>query len=239
MKNIILLLLLISNALFAITMSPLMQTVDSKKSRHMIFTVNNPTKKPVVVDFSAMHLVGTNNNKEQTEETKKVAVYPSAFAIPSRGSQKVRVRYMGSSLPELEEVYRIVATELDKNLEDVSDEKSVAGLAAEIKIRFSYSGLLFVKKPNLQPKLEIVNFERMSTGGIKIEIKNSGKASAVPNLNRYDFIVTMANKVYKLTEDDLKKAEFRRVLAGKTNTFMLKNVQLPQAKIDSMIIQRK
>ena len=239
MKKIVLVLSLMSMSLYAITMTPLMQTVDSKKSKHMIFTVNNPSKKPVVVDFSAMLLTATDNNKEKIEETKKVSIYPSLFAIPSGGTQKVRVRYMGSSLPEVEEVYRIVATELDKNLEDEVDNQGTVGVAAQIKIRFSYSGLLFVKKPNLQAKLEIVNFERVPSGGIKIAIKNSGKASDVPTISRYDFIVKIQNKLYKLTADDLKKSEFRRVLAGKTNTFILKNAQIPEGKIESFILQRK
>ena len=239
MKKIVLVLSLMSISLYAITMSPLMQTVDSKKSKNMIFTVNNPTKKPVVVDFSAMRLLDTDNNKEKTEETKKVSVYPSSFAIPAKGNQKVRVRYIGSSLPEVEEVYRIVAKELDKSLEDEKDNLENRGVSAQIKIRFSYSGLLFVKKPNLTSKLEIVNFERIPSGGIKIDIKNSGNASDVPTESRYEFIVTIQNKLYKLTTDDLKKAEFRRVLAGKTNTFILKNAQLPEGKIESIVLQRK
>jgi P pilus assembly chaperone PapD len=239
MKKALLFLTLLSTSLFSITMSPLMQTVDSKKNKNMIFTVNNPTKNPVVVDFSATLLVSTDNNKEKKEETNKVTIYPSAFSIPSKGSQKVRVRYMGSSLPEIEEVYRIVATELDKNLVDEEDEQAGGKVSAQIKIRFSYSGLLFVREPNSSPKLEIVSFERIPTGGIKIDIKNSGKASAVPNANRYNFIIKIQNKLYKLTEDDLKKAEFRRVLAGKTNTFLLKNVQLPIGKIDSVVLNIK
>lgn len=239
MKKAVVVLCLMSMSLYSITMSPLMQTVDSKKSKNMIFTVKNPSKRPVVVDFSAMKLVGTNNNKETTEETKKVSIYPFSFAIASGGSQKVRVRYMGSALPELEEVYRIVATELDKSLEDEKDAKGTAEVSAQIKIRFSYSGLLFVKKPNFEAKLEIVNFERVSGSGIKIDIKNSGKASAVPIQSRYEFIVTIQNQRYKLTQDDLKKAEFRRILAGKTNTFVLKNAQLPEGKIESIQLQRK
>jgi len=234
-----LLFLILSTSLFSITMTPLMKTVNSKKSKNMTFTVSNPTKNPVVVDFSALLLLETDNNKEVTKATQKVTVYPSAFSIPSKGTQKVRVRYMGSTLPEVEEVYRIIATELDKKLQDETSGESKESVSAEIKIRFSYSGLLFVHKPNATPKLKIVDFEKVPTGGIKISIKNSGDASDVPTIKRYNFIVKMQNQLYKLTDDDLKKAEFRRVLAGKTNTFFLKNVQLPTGLIESIVIEQK
>ena len=239
MKKTILVLLILSTSLFSVTMIPLMQTVKSKKSKHMIFTVNNPSKEPVAVDFSVMRLLDTNNNKEKKEATTKVSVYPTIFTIPAGGNQKVRVRYMGSSLPEIEEVYRVVATEMDINLKDENNEGSKSKVSAQIKIRFSYAGLLFVRKNGAEPQLEIVQFERVPMGGLKVEIKNIGKASDVPNANRYEFIVKIQDKLYKLTEEDLKKSEFRRVLAGKTNTFFLKNAKLPSGKIESIKLELK
>ena len=239
MKRIILFFLIFSTYLFSVTLSPLTQTLDSKKKKHLIFTVYNPTKEPVAVDFKIVQLLDTDNNKEQREETNKVKYYPSQFVLGATESKKVRVRYMGSSLPDVEEVYRVIAKELDIDVSDKKDEEAITKVKASIKMRFTYAGLLFVHKTNAMENLKLEAFEVSPDKKITIHINNSGTASVVPNALHYNYIVTVNGKEYKLLAEDLKGAEFRRILAGKTNTFYLKNiVNLPSGKIESIKIEK-
>jgi len=240
MKKIVILFILLHTWIYAVVMSPLTQTVDSRKKIHMTFMVGNPSKEPVAVDFSVLRLLDTNNNKEKREATKKVQVYPSQFVLKGKENKKVRVRYMGKKLPDIEEVYRVIAKELDIDVSDKAVDAPEGKIKAQVKMRFTYEGLLFVKKPNSYPELTIDSIEELGNRAIKIVIKNSGKASAVPNAQNYNFIATVNNKPYLLTEEDLKGAEFRRVLAGNSNTFILKNItNLPDGKISSIKLERK
>lgn len=244
MKKIILLLLLISSWLFSVVMSPLTQTVDNRKKIHMTFMIGNPSEDPVAVDFSVLRLLDTNNNKEQRENTTQIEVYPSQFVLKGKESKKVRVRYMGKKLPDTEEVYRVIAKELDIDVSDKIFDTPEGKIKAEVKMRFTYEGLLFVKKPNIYPKLAIESFEEMAKSGtnrvLKLHINNSGLASAVPNDKNYNFVVTINKNPYLLTQEDTKGVEFRRVLAGKTNTFIFKNIiNLPKGKIESIKIEKK
>ena len=240
MQKIILIFILLNSWIFAVVMSPLTQTVDSRKKIHMTFMVGNPSKEPVAVDFSVLRLLDTNNNKERREPTNNVQVYPSQFVLKAKENKKVRLRYMGKKLPDIEEVYRVIAKELDIDVSDKISDIPEQKIKAQVKMRFTYEGLLFVKKPNSYPKLTVDSIEELSNRGIKIVIKNVGEASAVPNAQNYNFIATVNKKPYLLTKEDLKGTEFRRVLAGSSNTFTLKNISnLPTGEIESIKLEAK
>ena len=222
MRFIILVVLSLSS-LYSITMTPLYATLESRKDKHIIFRVTNPTKEPVAVVISVLELVDTDNNREERIETDKVSYYPSQFVLNPQETKNVRIRYMKRSLPPKEEVFRVVAQELNIDLSDKMVKRLHKKIKAEVKMRFSYEGLLFIKKPDNEPNLFISAFHKRREG-MEIEVTNSGNASAIPNTELYDFIVTIKNREHKLTKDDVKGAEFRRVLHGKTNRFLLKRV---------------
>ncbi|HHB94535.1 MAG TPA: hypothetical protein ENK88_05275, partial [Campylobacterales bacterium] len=216
---------------------------DHKKKRHMMFSVYNPTKEPVAVNFNIMKLVSNQNNKEQREETEKLSFYPSQFVLTPQETKKVRVRYMSNTLPDTEEVYRVIAQELNVDVNDRVESEPTNGVKAQVKMRLTYEGLLLVHKADAYDKLKIDSFKELPSNidkrVIELTISNSGNASDVPSVYRYNFIVTINNKVYKLTEEDVKKAEFRRILAGQSNTFKLPNVKLPSGKIESIKLEKK
>ncbi len=222
MKFIILLVLSLSS-LHSITMTPLYATLESRNDKHIIFRVTNPTKEPVAVVISVLELVDTDNNREERIETDKVSYYPSQFVLNPQETKNVRIRYMRKALPPQEEVFRVVAQELNIDLSDKMVQRLDKKIKAEVKMRFSYEGLLFVKQPDNKPNLYISAFHKQREG-VEIEVTNSGEASAIPNIELYDFIVTTKDREQKLTIDDVKGAEFRRVLHGRTNNFLLKRI---------------
>ena len=139
--------------------------------------------------------------------------------------KKLRIRYNGKSLPVKEEVFRIIAKELPI---DISDKhiKKTKKVEANIKMRFSYEGLLFVHQPQAQALIS-TRILKHSKNRVDIEMSNQGTKSMLPSIETYDFIV---NKTIKLTEKDLKKSKFKRVLAGQKNIFRFKNMPSISAK---------
>jgi len=239
MKRVFLLLFIFSSFLFSITMYPLIETISNLKKRQIVFKVSNPTERTVAADFSIKFLVDTNGKKEKRIETQKVMAYPSQFVLKPKESKKIRVRYMGSVLPDVEEVYRIIAHELNIDVSDKMQKTTTNKVEGQIKMRFTYEGLLFVHKPKAKANLKIKTFEILDTNSIKLTINNIGQASIVPNYNFYNFIIIIDNKEYLLTEKNLKDTKFKRILAGKENILILKNIKLPQGKLNTVRLEKK
>lgn len=239
MKKIYVLLFLLSSIMYGVTLFPMSAEITSKRERNILFTVSNPTKEPVAVEFSVLRLLDTNNNKEKRVKTTDVAYYPSQFVLAAGKSRNVRVRYLKSSLPKIEEVYRVIAKELDIDVTDKKPSVPKNRIKASVKFRFTYEGLLFVNNGKVYPKLEIVSFKK-SANGIEIVVENKGTKSEVLSPEDYNFIVTINSKDYLLTKKDLKKAEFRRTLPGKSNRYILRYIRsVPYKKISSIRIEPK
>ncbi len=238
MKKIIL-LLLISKLLFAITLVPMTETIDSKKKKNIVFKVTNPTDEPVAVDFSVLKVISTKNNQEKRISTNNLQAYPTQFILSPKETKSVRVRYMGAKLPENEEVYRIVAQELDIDVSDKKTDNHNGEIKAQIKMRFSYEGLVFVHKEQAKAQLSIESIQKTAKG-LQFSIKNNGTKSDLPNIVNYNYFAQSQNQEYKLTENDLKGAEFRRILAGKSNQFSLKNIQtIASQQIENIRLEKK
>jgi len=239
MKKIIISFLLVSSLSFSVMMSPLIETIDNLKKRHLVFNVSNPTDKMVAATFKVKLLVDTNGKKEVREDTKKVIAFPSQFVLKPKESKKIRVRYLGSSIPDIEEVYRVIAHELDVKIEDETNKKT-SKKNGKVTMRFTYEGLLFVHKPNASEKLSIERIEVLDNHSLKLLVKNNGNASIVPNQNFYNFtIVTKNGKEYKIPSNSLKNSIFKRVLAGKETTLILKDINLPKDKIATIRLEKK
>jgi P pilus assembly chaperone PapD len=238
MKKIIL-LLVASKLLFAINLVPMTETVNSKKTKNIVFKVTNPTEEPVAVDFSVLKVLNTQNNQEKRAKTNAVEAYPTQFILSPKETKSVRVRYMGAKLPEKEEVYRVIAQELDIDVSDKKADKSDGKIKAQIKMRFSYEGLIFVHKEDAKAQLNVENISK-SANGLQFTVKNSGTSSALPNISNYNYFAQSQGQEFKLTENDLKGAEFRRVLAGESNQFILANIMtVSTQKIENIRLEKK
>ena len=97
MKKIILLLTIMGSFLFSITLIPLYKTIDNKKKKYIIFEVSNPTSEPVAVTISVLHLISTDNNKEERVKSENISYYPSQLILNPKEKKAIRMRYMGKN----------------------------------------------------------------------------------------------------------------------------------------------
>lgn len=244
MKKIIILFFSVK-LLLGVTLVPLYQTVDDKKSARMTYTITNPSQEPIAVDFSIFQVIDTFGKKEKRIKSSAIVAHPTQLVLKSGESKTVRVRYMNKHLPEVEEVYRVIAKELDIDMSDQVKEAPKGKIQAELKMRYSYEGLLFVKQPQAQPKLDITSFNELPAStknhrNIEVVITNSGTASALPNIKQYDYIFTIGKQEYTLVLDDIKETYFKRILPGKSYTLTLRNISsLPKGKIETVRLQLK
>jgi P pilus assembly chaperone PapD len=240
MKKLLFLILLF-NIAFAITLSPLTKTVDNKKEKYIIFKVKNPTAQPVAVDIQVLKLLSTDNNKEERVVTDKISYYPSQFVLSPNEIKNVRLRYTGAKLPDIEEVFRVIAKELDIDVSDKNENETSTGIKSKLKMRYSYEGLLLIHNKTSKPQLKIERFQELANNELSLSIRNIGTSSVVPTIDKYNFIVSINKKEYQLQPKDMQNAELRRALAGQTNTYILKHITtLPQTgKIDAIRLEKR
>jgi len=238
MKKFFVLLLISTSFLMAVVMSPMLEEIDSLKKRQLVFRVLNPTNRAVATTFYIKELIDTSGKREVRVDTKKVVAYPSQFVLKPKEEKRVRVRYMGSKLPDIEEVYRVVAHELNINVDDTLSTKNSKALEGKIDMRITYEGLLLVHKPDAKPILRVESFNFIDRNSLKITLSNSGTASIVPNQNFYRYIIVSNGKEYLIEDKILKKSIFKRVLAGKSSYVILKGVK-NSLKIDSIRLEKK
>jgi len=232
------LLLITSHILFGITLVPMTETLETKKKKNIVFKVSNPTSEPVAVDFSIMKVTDTTN-KELREETSLVQAYPTQFVLSPKETKSVRVRYMSNELPAKEEVYRVIAKELDIEVTDKKEENIKGKVGVNIKMRFSYEGLLFIHQKDAKSSIKIEHIQK-DNRGIQLTLANSGNVSDLPSNINYDYFVTIQGQEYQLQKEDFKNTSFRRVLAGKSKILSLQNITtLPIEKIESMRVEKK
>lgn len=243
MKSFIL-FFLTSSLLFSVNLVPLYQTVDSKESSRMVYTLYNSTKEPVAVVFSCLRVLSTHKEKEERVKTDKLSAYPTQMVIKAGASKKVRVRYLGSSLPKEEEVYRVIAKELDINVNDEIVKDTNGKVETSLKVSYTYEGLLFVNEKGLKADLKIDTFsktlDKNNNMTLNLLIKNEGSASVVPNIKRYKYVVTTANKDYILEPKDMTNTNIRRVLAKSELMVTIKNIKsLPSANITAVRLEKR
>lgn len=210
---------------YGVTLEPIYSTIDSKRSKNITYSLSNPTKDPIAVQIFVFQLVDTTHKKEYRIKTDKVSFYPTQVIINPLEEKKLRIRYNVSSLPDKEEVYRIIAKEIDVDVSDKIHTKTNK-IKMHIKMRFSYEGLLFVHRKDAQAVLS-TKLVKHTKHGLVFSVHNSGTKSIFPSTRTCDFVV---NKIRKLNKKDLKKSMFKRILPGQTQQFSIKHIRSIAAK---------
>ena len=241
MRIILFMMVFMVNSLIAISLTPLYHTMDDKRELKTMFTVQNSSNRPVAVKFAVLALVDTDNNRESRVASSKVNFYPSQFVLDAKSSKNVRVSYLGKSLPKVEEVYRVVANELNVNVADKKIiKKEDNKISGSLTMRFSYAGLLFVRDASAKAHLKVESFQQLSDGTVEIVIVNNGTASTLMSSKQYSLKVMVNNQLYTLDENDLKNSQFRRILPHKSNRYILKDIQsLPKGTITSIRVEKR
>jgi len=239
MKKLFILILLLSNMLLAIGLMPIIQTIDSKRNKNITFSVSNGTADPVAVRFSIEAVTMSKERKEIRSKTDKVSYYPSQFILNPKETKKVRVKYMSNSLPEIEEIYRVIVKELDIDVKD-KPRATRNKVKAKINLRYSYEGLLFVHSAKSKANLSISSIAHKGKSLI-VHIQNQGQISALPVIEYYHYIATLKNgKEHPLTKKDLLGTNAHRVLPGRTSTFKLSHIKsVPVKSIQNLRIEAR
>ena len=219
--------MLLAQSLFSVQLAPITQRIDSAKGRNISFVVKNTDKDMAAAECSILKVVGHDENGvEIREETDDVVIYPSQIVLQEKEDKGVRVNYTKSTLPEKEEVYRVLATQLSLNLKE---ETKGSDVKAAMKFVFSYEGLLFV---GAEEEKAIISstLENITNDSFSIKMTNDGIASHFVHVQHFDFKIKTQDETIELVEKDFGKFGGIRLLPDETFILTLKKDNKLQGK---------
>lgn len=218
------------NAFDIIPVSSTLETSGIKSEQ--VYLVTNKSPKPVAITFFVTSRDHEYTGKEiRTSADHLFDIYPSKAIVPSGGTQKVKLKWLGKKSLQHEEAYRFIAKQLPINL----SEKS----AMNLNIVMTVVGALYVKPSetiNNQPQTIIQQSSHQHAPSLNIieshvkQTKNGKKlVLVIENRANHHVIIESAELVLKtgqqqitLKPHQLQGLLKQNILAKTTQQFTLK-----------------
>lgn len=233
MKKIFILYFILLQGLWAVMLSPISQEVNSESMRNMTFEIHNPSNESVAVEIETLEVVGVKEHQEIRVKTDDMVAFPLQLILEPKERRKLRVNYIPEAIPENERVFRLMVTELDIDLSD--EEKSQRGLNAQIKMRFSYAGIILVGKEEGKALFVIDKFNS-DENNLSMLIKNSGNKSDYLHFSRYAIYAETDRGLQFIKKEHFSVPSFKRILPGHSIEYVIKN-PFEESKISNIYIK--
>lgn len=206
----ILVMLLISMALFAYQLSPLSATYDpTGAGSARVYTITNDSDSPIAIEINAYSRNIDLDGNEYTEDASRYfQIQPQRMIIRPQSSQLVRVQYRGPQTVTREMAYRIISEQIPYSLGAQEEESGQM-----ISFLFVYSTSAYVRPSRVVERVEasaIVNEE----GKLEIRLENTGSVHQM--LNSLKVTVAGNGGEYTLSEEEMGSINGSNLLAGST-----------------------
>lgn len=199
MKLIILIVILsffVSLNSYAFKFSPMSTTIGIKENNNStLFFIENDSDQAIAVTASVlkreMNIEGIESNPQINGE---MTVYPSQLIIPPNEKRSVKVTWVGTIVPKMEQAYRLIAEQLPIELDKNKKQK------ASIKVLLRYVAALYVQAEDFDADISLKKID-VDDKKVSFLISNSGKKHQVlSNLS----MKIGGKKTLELTSEDLK-----------------------------------
>lgn len=190
----------------AFEVSPLVhELAPSGRAATATLTVRNPSDQALALEFSTYRLdysaAGARRGVAAEEE---LLVFPPAARIPPRGTQAVRIQWVGD--PEIARARSYFCTVEQLPLEDAATAESAGGDGVQVLVTFN--AIVHVTPPDTRARLAVTDSRLENDGGastLALELRNGGDANAYGD--RLGLVIESAAREIALTPADLEGAE--------------------------------
>lgn len=191
--TLILLILFTQTSYANFKISPLSQSMDVKK-RSASYTLENMTPNSAAYKVTVVQRDLDKKGKELRIPTKELRIFPSKIILKPLEKKRVKVLYLGKRDISIEKSYRIIFTQLDR---DVSEDESEG-----VQSKFNFNTAFYVTpkeaKAEINPSVleykgnKYLSLNNQGNGHIilkdwKLQLSNQGKnriyPDELPNIN--------------------------------------------------------
>lgn len=220
-----LLLLLLSQPVFAFKLSPMIANfAPSGSEATQNFILENTGAEKVSVVLEMFHRFTDMDGKETRTPTDEFMVNPLQLTLAPREKRVVRVTWTGSRQPDHELNYRLIVSELPTG----PDQRK---RLSDVKFLMQYVASLYVTPANTQAKLSVESFKILSDGRGELVLKNSGLAHQMLKGAKIVLRTDLKSEVEKPVEIEAAKIDelsSENILSLSSRRFYL---PLPQATV--------
>jgi P pilus assembly chaperone PapD len=196
MKLLTLLSILLSSNLFAWSVKPMSQEIDTNKRTFQIKIDNTTGKEPVAIRLKAMARDTDKFGIDKLSNTNDLLIFPKRMIIGAGKKAVARISVRKQNTSKNEKPYRLIIDQIP--VKKQNDEKG-------IKVLTRYLTSVYLNpKAKKQENFE-VNSAKIVDGGIEITATNSG--------NHHKVILPSSLKIGEVEID--KKFVVKNALAGK------------------------
>ena len=133
-----------------------------------VFRVENESNEKVAVKLKMTTRVIDENGKEENVDSSDFKIYPEQVSLDPSDSRAIRVVYIGKKQIDMEQNYRLFASQLPVSFKN---EKPKTG----VKFLYQFVASVYVTSDKYSPKVEVESFERIDKNTAKISLVNKGQ----------------------------------------------------------------
>lgn len=181
-----------------------------------VFRVTNTMTERIAVRVSIRpRRIERDGVEVQGAEAEEFLVYPRQMLLAPGEARSVRVRWEGSSTPQSEQAYRIIAEQVPV---DFGAEQPAQG--AGIRLTYRYEGALYVVPPGAAPDLRLEAARVVDRDGgrvLVVEVANAGTRRTL--LHEASLTIRTDSGETVLGPEELPGMAGENMLAGSTREF--------------------
>ncbi len=172
--------------------------------------VTNNSGKPIAVQFNITTRQQLNNKEIRHPADDQFMIYPPQTIIPAHTTQKIRVKWLGSTKLASEKAYRLIAEQVYVSLE--KEDKSA------VRMLMTLVGSLYIQPSKTNSKLVV---KKVQSQGNKLAITVSNTGTRHQLMKKMLLTLNNEDKTLTLDNNHLKGLIGNNILAGATRTFTI------------------
>lgn len=180
------------------------------------YTVENNTPAKIAVQFEVKRREIDENGKEERPPAAGFLIYPEQMALDPGQKRSVRVTWQGEKLPEKEQAFRFVASQLPV---EFGQDGQPSGRKVNIKFLIEYVASLYLNPPKTAPRMKMKKYSVSEKGNLEILVANEGSAHQL--LEHLTLKAKAGGKTFHPNEEKLKDIRTENLLPGGTRWLRL------------------
>lgn len=178
-----------------------------------VFYIENNSDEPAAVQVSVQKWDMLPDGTEVNADAEDAfTVFPAQVVLKAHERRAVRVQWLGDTMPETEQAFRIVAEQIPITLKDTP----ASGSGLRFLLRFKAA--LYIGPPRATHEVSVEKIEPVGSGTLRVTLVNKGSGHTL--MRKPVLTLTCADgQTVTLHEKDLTKLAGSNIHAGKIRFF--------------------
>lgn len=198
----------------AFTFSPMSESIKIEENQKTAqYFIENPTDQKMAIELTVKEREMNEKGEENLSDTTEMQIFPPQVIIPPGDKRTIRVNWTGKVPPSKEKNFRVIAEQLDLDVEQKKKKKS------GVKMLMKYMATLYLTPENVEAELNVLSYQK-THDELLLTIKNTGKKHQI--LAEPKIIFKSDKKTVELNSKELQGLAGENILSESQRIFVIK-----------------